>query len=399
MAGSNQMKLQEMAIRYYIFFAILTLIPISTVYGSWNDNFASRGYIKETPILWQPPSYLDNVDWRFDNPLHLRNSFRYYANDNFTFGLELKTRLYLGESVDLIRVGTESSQFGKTYYDLDRDFIDEENFVLSTAIDRAWVNYIYASLELTLGRQRVAWGTNLIWNPIDIFNPSSPLDFDNEEMPGADVIKAQYYFGTNSHLEFAIAPQEITDSSTAALLLKVNKWQYDWMFIGGRRGYETVWGFAWAGNILDGGFRGEALYSVPRKDAFYVNENIVVSVSGDYSFPNSLYIHSGVLYNDLGTEDNAGGFWLLRSYFLRWLTPAKYSLFGQIAKDLSPLIRADINSIYNPNDESWYLGPSLTWSAKTDFDITFSGLIFGGDDFTEFGDNGGILMLRAKYSF
>jgi len=90
---------------------------------------------------------------------------------------------------------------------------------------------------------------------------------------------------------------------------------------------------------------------------------------------------------------------LLQSYYQRWLSPAKFSLFGQIAKEITPLFRVDFSGILNPNDESWYLGPSLSWSVDTNFDITFIGLIFGGDDFTEFGDNGEILMLRAKYSF
>jgi hypothetical protein len=81
------------------------------------------------------------------------------------------------------------------------------------------------------------------------------------------------------------------------------------------------------------------------------------------------------------------------------LTPARTSLFGQVAYAITPLIRGGISSILNPHDRSWYIGPSIDWSVATDLDLTAIGLLFGGDDGTEFGDIGQMLFLRLKMSF
>jgi hypothetical protein len=372
------------------------------VFGSWLEDFSLRGYVRETPVYWQPSPllFVDN-DYRFDNLLHNRSNFRWYANDYLTYGLEIKTRLYTGQTAQILRGETGTISSGVTQFDWDYDFIDKEKTVLTSVIDRGWINISYKSSEFTIGRQRIAWGTNYVWNPIDIFNPSSPLDFDNEEIPGADALRWQLYTGPNSKMEFAYAKNDELYGMyrMLAMLVQVNKWEYDWIFMGAQKGIITYWGFAWAGSILDGGFRGELLTRAG--DFFILSEDsdLTASISGDYTFSNTLYLHSAILYNNRGTVEDAGGYNLLRAYQKNWLSPAKLSVFSQVAKDLTPLVRLDLSGIINPNDKSWYMGPSISWSAMTNLDVTFTGLLFGGDQFTEFGDNGEILMARIKYSY
>jgi hypothetical protein len=53
----------------------------------------------------------------------------------------------------------------------------------------------------------------------------------------------------------------------------------------------------------------------------------------------------------------------------------------------------------NPYDKSFYVGPNLRWSVSDNLYVIFMGLLFGGASGTEFGDNGRIMTLWAKYSY
>ena len=37
--------------------------------------------------------------------------------------------------------------------------------------DRAYAKFYLPQVDITLGKQRIAWGTGYIWNPIDVLNP------------------------------------------------------------------------------------------------------------------------------------------------------------------------------------------------------------------------------------
>jgi hypothetical protein len=379
---------------------LLLLCASSAAFASWRDAFSLRGYVRETPIVWKLPSYDSSSGGRrFDNLLHTRQNLRWFPAPPLRFGLELKTRLFLGESARQMRALADLPLAVQPYFRLTRTFVNEKHVLLTSTLDRAWLDCTSGQVEITLGRQRIAWGTNWVWNPTDIFNPASPLDFDNEEKPGTDAARAQWYWGPSAVLDAAVAPQREADSMVAAVRLKLNLWEYDWALSAGRRGPVSLTGFAWAGQIAGGGFRGEVLASMPRDTGEDHRVSCLAAVSGDYTFRSSLYVHSEVLYNQRGTTGAAGGYHLLSPAAYENLSPARWSLFGEIARDLSPLVRVDLNGILDPNDQSWYAGPSLIWSVRTNLDFTAAALIFGGKSGTEFGDASELLMARLKFSF
>jgi hypothetical protein len=377
--------------------------------AAWRDDVALSGYVRESPLVWSAPSVLgtgaSDTERNITNLIHTRQNFRGYLSSSVTLGLELKTRLVTGDAAQDFLSLTNIAGRNREYFDWEHRFVDEERVVLAMVLDRAWLNANAGPVEITLGRQRIAWGTGLLWNPIDIFNPSSPLDFDNEEKPGTDAGRAQYYFGPNSKVEVAVAPVRETDETVGAMQLVVNRAGYDWIALAGRRGPATVFGGAWSGSIKGGGLRGELLYSIPRDgrvspvDSTVEQSGLLASVDGDYTFANTLYLHGAVLYNERGTPGDAGGALLLESYLKRWLSPARWSLYAEGAKDMTPLLRVQLSGILNPDDRSWYVGPTVTWSAAPNVDVIASGLIFGGGGGTEFGDDGEIVMGWLKWSF
>jgi hypothetical protein len=62
----------------------------------------------------------------------------------------------------------------------------------------AYLDYTAGKWQFRVGRQRINWGVNLVWNPNDVFNSFSYFDFDYEERPGSDAVRVQYYTGTTS---------------------------------------------------------------------------------------------------------------------------------------------------------------------------------------------------------
>jgi len=382
--------------------------PLSAEPGiARREDVLFSGYIRENPIQWQtPPLFSSTADSpghpenRFTNLLHMRQNLRWYVASPVTAGLELKERLFSGQGAGDLARGINAFTLRLPRFDWTGTLVDRDEAYCEAGIDRFWIELTHRGLELTVGRQRIAWGTNLLYNPIDIFNPSSPLDFDNEEKPGTDAVRVTLYPGPNSVVEAAWAPGREAALTSAALRLKINRMGYDWVFIGGRRASDHVAGFAWAGSIADGGFRGEFLYADPRSgEESEAPRHLSAAISGDYTFRNSLYIQTSVLYNSRGTTGDAGGLVQIESYQHGDLSPARFSLSGEIAGDLTPLWRADFLMIINPGDGSGYYGPSLSWSAMTDLDLVFQALLTSGGAGTEFGDQGSVWMLKGKYSF
>ena len=383
---------------------VLPLVASFRVSASW-DEFTLRGYVKDLVGLHRTDPHLVEPGLRLSNIIHMRQNLRWYPTHTLTGALEVKTQVgaLLIENEAYDDIGHFDNNIPgpveTRYFDWSWNPIDQEDVTLIATIDRAWIDWYAGSAQLTTGRQRIAWGTNLAWNPIDLFNPYSPLDFDNEERPGTDGLRFQYYTDPSSKVEIAVAPTEEFEKSVAAALVKINRWRYDLHFLAGRRGKGTVVGTAWAGQIRGGGFRGEALYTYPDEDSHIPEPYLVAGVSGDYTFPNSFYLLGEALFNQRGTTGPAGGLHWATAIAEGELTPARTSLFGQVALNITPLIRGGISSILNPHDRSWYIGPSIDQSLATDLDFTAIALIFGGDEGTEFGDIGQMLFLRLKMSF
>ncbi|RKY91685.1 MAG: hypothetical protein DRQ01_07330, partial [Ignavibacteriae bacterium] len=214
-------------------------------------------------------------------------------------------------------------------------------------------------------------------------------------------------------LDIAYKPARDPAKQILAGLWSINKWNYDFNFIAGMRFKRWLAGASWVGDILNAGFRGEVLVSQapnkPDTNSIYIalsetslssfeNPMISVSLSSDYTFPNTFYIHTEILYNNNGKTANTFLF-LNEAYKLGMLTAARWSLYQEFAYDITPLLRGTLFGIFNPDDKSFVVIPSFNYSFITNLDIYLIGMIFNGDQFTEFGEYGTTLYVRFKYSF
>jgi hypothetical protein len=185
-------------------------------------------------------------------------------------------------------------------------------------------------------------------------------------------------------------------------MYKFNRWYYDFQFFGGMMTDDLVIGAGWSGDIKGAGFTGELSYFHPYDYFPDTNGVLVGSVSANYTFRNSLFINASYLFNSDGTTGPAGygkALVLLIDISAKNFTRAKHSIYAGIGYPITPLVRADLSSIFNPNDKSGFVGPSFDISLTNDISLLLIGQIFWGKTLTEFGDYGSLCYMRLKWNF
>lgn len=407
------MTCHKFLIGYILIILLLSYSVVSGQLSEWDFG----GYVKnlttytDGEIEWFP---FEVGEWQ--NTTQLRTNLFYFPDDNLTTAVQARTLLILQENSDLLReFQTALNTTGSYYFDLKYEWLKDDNAYGFTEIDRLYLDWLYKDWEVIFGRQRIAWGTCLVWNPTDLFNPFDILDFDYEERPGTDALQVQYYTGPLSQFNMAFTPGRTRYEVVYAGRYVTNKWNYDFNFIAGWQRNSLRLATSWAGEIYDGGFRGEILYTDPNIEYTRINieldplsisyEDVTVedpywtfALSYDYTFKNSFYIHTEYIYNGLGTTENAASR-RLDIIYTGELTPARQSIFQQFGYQVTPLLRADFFVIFNPNDKSWLAAPSLQYSVATNWSLYLLAFPSGGDPGTEFGGFPDQYFARVEFSF
>ncbi len=380
--------------------------------GARPSSWDVSGYIKYLSSATDDPAVPGTL---FDQLVHARiNTAWHPANSAWRGEMDVRFQAYYGDSVQKIPGFHGLVNTDYAFTNLDATLWNDGKSLGYAQIDRLWLDYSQRNLEVTVGRQRIAWGTALVWNVIDLFNPKSVLDFDYEEKPGTDALRFQYYTGALSKVELAGKPGRNRDSATLAGLFSTNAFGYDFYGIAGVRNGRWVAGGAWAGSVLDGGFRGEVLVSQAPGDSnsqvdavlpdaggsAFASDKPVASfvLSADYTFASSFFIHSECLFNSNGKDKDAGAF-VNQAHEAGMLSPARWSIYQEFAYDITPLTRATLFGIFNPVDHSSIIVPMVTQSLTTNLDLLLIGQFAAGDHSSEFGQDGKSVTLRLKYSF
>lgn len=378
--------------------SVLLLYPF--VLAAQTDDYQLGGYVKYLYSNADNPVF-GRVN---DHIIHSRVNTKYFFSEEITATAELRNRIFFGRSVEKTPNFLSTIQSGHDFGNGDIVWWDTHSSVGHSELDRFYVDATYEKFQVTLGRQRVAWGTALVWNPTDLFNPLSILDFDYEERPGVDAFRGQYFMSEVSKVEIAVKPGKTLSRRVIAGTILLNQWDYDFHILGGVHGEDPFVGAAWAGDIAGAGFRGEVAakkISDETKAAFpalNASWSTTAVLSADYTFTNNTYLHTEILFNDQGATVNAAAF-LPISVSLGLPSPARWSFFQELSLDVHPLVRLSGFMMYNPNDGSSAFVPSASWSAFENFDVSFFGLIFSGDLLTEYGGYGQSVFVRGKYSF
>ncbi len=165
------------------------------------------------------------------------------------FGVDLKTYLensnilgyqkYLG-TVDYNRLRLYANLTDKRYADTNIYLILDNVNIYSfknrknsnkTNIYRTYIEYTGEKHAMTLGLQRVAFGTGRIWNPIDVFNPIDITKVEPNERKGTNALHYEYAINSLSNLDLTISKNRhairvksfLDVADVALILIKDNK--------------------------------------------------------------------------------------------------------------------------------------------------------------------------------
>lgn len=355
-----------------------------------------NGFIKDL----QSASFIDNAKSLVTGSyIHNRINFRWNIITNLHLRLESRNRLYYGEQVK------NTPGFGKYiekdngYFNLTYNIVSDTSIVFNTTLDRALLSWSKNKLDITVGRQRINWGINIVWNPNDIFNTFNYFDFDYEERPGSDAVRIQYNTGVFSSFQVAYKPAKDKNKKVGALMYKTNIGKYDWQNFAGVCQEDMVAGTGWAGSIKQTGFKGEATYFHSYKTTDTIGI-LVSSISLDRTFEGNYFVMASYLYNSGGKDIFYSVSDVAKmNLSVKNLMPFKHTFFAQVSKSINPLVNTGFSAMFSPTKSSLILFPTISFSLSDNWDLSFIAQSFFADVNNSYRTMGNAVYLRLRWSY
>lgn len=262
---------------------------------------------------------------------------------------------------------------------------------------RGWLQYDKGPVQLTIGRQRVAWGSGRFWNPTDRFNPVSPIALEQDQKLGVDAANLIWRYSGSGQLQLVVAPGRASQQAErkAALRWRDTFDEFDVALLAAKVGNEDVGGLDVTGNLFDGGIRLEVMHAKPAAGSGYtqLSTGYDYTWAGEELFVNGLYMAVEYFYNSapdlLGISASSDR---LRS--------KQTSLWaGQLGYDITPLIRAGVTWIGDFAGSSHFVIPQLSWSATSSLDLALFAQLPSGGDGGEFSGLHELYAVRLDWYF
>jgi hypothetical protein len=364
-----------------------------------------EGYLSDMQTLY----HLPENEWLWENSLHNRLNLTWYPASWLTGSAQLRSRFITGNTIRKIPGYIDGVGGDLGWADLtlthNGTLGDSAGYVLTTTLDRLWLQFSFGDLEITAGRQRINWGQTFVWNPNDIFNSYSYFEVDYPERPGSDALRIQYYTGVASSLELA-AKVDSARRVTAATYFRLNALGYDVQFLGGLYQEEDLLlGAGWSGNLGPAAFRGEVSWFRDLEHFADTSGYLLASAGFDYTFGNGLWIQLEGLYSAFAANLDMYSFLQFYSGALdvKNLAFTEWSLFTSLSYPFTPLINGGFAAMYFPDWKGYYLGPTFDLSLNSNLELSlifqhFSAALEQPAGNTE-RQNNTFAFLRFKWNF
>ena len=283
-------------------------------------------------------------------------------------------------------LGLSAARSRYRLWDDTREMVSESDLRSNLWLDRLNVKISLPWADITLGRQAVTFGKAYFWNPMDVFLPFDPNQFDREYKGGVDALRLDVPFGPFSGCTLVAAAGRETGPDGVYL---DDDGALDASFYGSAflaRAYATLQGWdlavqggkiygAWqagggaSGQIGAWGVRGEMAYqwavdspSLPFPLRGHLVESGLVAVAGlGQRWASSLDLQFEYLYNGLGDPGDLPAA-LTRLSAGNTLHMSRHLAGAVLSYELNPLITGQVAAILSLDDGSTQMQPSLTIS-------------------------------------
>ncbi|MFH0759340.1 MAG: hypothetical protein V2B15_18785 [Bacteroidota bacterium] len=353
------------------FFSILILFLVLPAGLKAQEKVSLTGYLSDMQTMYHMPD-----QWLWENSLHNRLNLQFYPTGWLSGTLQMRNRFIAGNTIPKIPgyadgMGSDLGWIDMTWA-TDGNMGDNVGYMVTSAIDRLWLQFTFGDLEIKAGRQRINWGQTFVWNPNDIFNSYSYFEVDYPERPGSDALRLQYYTGNSSTVELA-AKLDSANRITTAGYFRFNTLGFDVQLLGGiYQEEDLILGTGWSGNLGPTAFRGELSWFRDLDHFIDTTGYFMVSAGFDYTFSNSLMVHVEGLYSAFANELEMDSFLQFYSGNLdvKSLGFTEWSFFANFSYPLTPLITGGFAAIYFPGWQGFYLGPSFDLSLNNNLGLS-----------------------------
>ena len=96
------------------------------------------------------------------------------------------------------------------------DIDSGDSHALWHRLDRVSVGWSSSSWRVRLGRQALSWGNGLVFQPVDVLNPFSPVAVDTEYKPGDDMLLVERRFKSGQEVQAIIVARRGKDRDVSA---------------------------------------------------------------------------------------------------------------------------------------------------------------------------------------
>lgn len=272
------------------------------------------------------------------------------------------------------------------YIDLLHVWGDKPHAYGDTSLYRGYVTVRHGPAELTVGRQRIAWGTAHFWSPADVFNPISPLQVEPEEREGVDAAQLSMCLPKSLHWSVVYAPQNGIDRSTEATRVATNVHNFDLAAFAGRFRRDWVAGGTLAGQWGGAGLRGELTYTW-RANSFQPNA-LRWTFGSDYAINREWYVLAEYFYNQGQPAGLTAGQPFNPSVLLRFtneiFTLRRHFISAGTRYSITPLLNVQTYAVFDPQGPSVFFLPTASYNLTADTDLTVGNQLFASSPSGEF---------------
>jgi hypothetical protein len=304
---------------------------------------------------------------------------------------------------------------------------DDDHFRWRHRLYRGFVRYEGARLHVTVGRQRLAWGTGRLWNPIDRLSAIPPLAIEGDEFAGTDAIEARWMFSGFDYLQAVYAPGTNSAEARYALRFHGVVRDTDVSLLAGVFEEALALGGDLAGNLGGAAWRVEAVWTDPSQDVWRLGDpapselgefwQAVLSIDTTLDVWHGIYLLAEHLYDGnalgfgrglagpllplfggdpsqppqpLGPERFAG------SRVISW---ARHTTGLEAGVDLTPALRLDALALIDWRGGSVALAPTLSFSGWNALELRVGAQLFVGPRHSQYGSQQALGFAMVEWFF
>ncbi len=352
---------------------------------SSNFQYRFSGYFRN--LLTASHSFFTG-DAYGDDLNRLRLSFDGSWRHSLLVHVDYDNELHFGNLIsepdfDLVRQRQDSS-----YFDLLHVWLDQKHVYWDTSLYRGYLTMRHGNAELTVGRQRIAWGTAHFWSPTDVFNPISPLQIEADERQGVDAAQLSVRLPDSFRWSLVYAPQDGINRSTEATRIARTIHNFDVAALGGRFAQDWLAGGNFAGQWRGAGLRGELTYTWRGNGSSLQSNALRWTFGSDYAINNKWYVLGEYFYNQGQPAGFTPGQPFDPSVLLRYtnqiLTLQRHFISIGARYSITPLLNLQTYAVVEPAGPSVFFMPVASYNLTTNTDLSAGAQLFASSPSGEF---------------